>query len=95
MRFAPECKWGANAGLDVARQILEPIKQRFPAISYADLWTLASVVAIEHMGGPKITWRPGRSDAPDGKNIVEDGRLPDALKEGDHIRAIFYRMGFG
>lgn len=55
MRFAPECKWGANAGLDVARQILEPIKQRNPAITYADLWTLAGAVAVEHVGGPKVS----------------------------------------
>jgi len=94
MRFEPESAWGANAGLDVARQILEPIKQKFPDISYGDLWTLASVVAIEHMGGPRVFWRPGRRDADDGKNIVEDGRLPDAAKGPDHIRAIFYRMGF-
>jgi hypothetical protein len=51
MRFAPEAEWGANAGLAVARQLLEPIKAKFPWISYADLWTLAGAVAIEEMGG--------------------------------------------
>jgi len=30
---------------------LEQVKKQFPWISYADLWTLASVVAIESMGG--------------------------------------------
>lgn len=63
MRFAPESAWGANAGLGIARDILEPIKTKFGSkLSYADLWTLAGIVAIEHMGGPKITWRPGRTD---------------------------------
>jgi cytochrome c peroxidase len=38
---------------------LEPIKQKYPQISYADLWTLAGIVAIESMGGPKIPWQPG------------------------------------
>lgn len=28
--------WGANAGLKSARDALEPIKQKFPEISYAD-----------------------------------------------------------
>lgn len=94
MRFAPENEWGANAGLHIGRQILEPVKKQFPSISYGDLWTLASVVAIEHMGGPKIAWKVGRTDAADGKKIVADGRLPDATKTHDHLREIFYRMGF-
>lgn len=29
---------GANAGLDKARDFLEPIKQKFPQITYSDLW---------------------------------------------------------
>jgi hypothetical protein len=34
-----------------APQVLEPVKARYPWISYADLWTLAGAVAIEGMGG--------------------------------------------
>jgi cytochrome c peroxidase len=93
-RFPPEASWGANAGLKYARDALEAVKAKFPGLSYADLYTLAGAVAIEEMGGPKIVWRPGRSDAPDGKGSPADGRLPDADKGQDHIRAIFYRMGF-
>lgn len=47
--FAPESGHGANAGLQVARDLLEPVKKRFPYISYADLYTLAGVVAIEEV----------------------------------------------
>lgn len=47
MRFAPEANHGANAGLIHARNKLEPIKQKFPQISYSDLWTLAGVVAVQ------------------------------------------------
>lgn len=50
-RFAPEADYGANAGLKVGRDLLEKVKQRFPWISYADLWTLAGAVAVEDMGG--------------------------------------------
>lgn len=94
MRFDPEASHGANAGLDVARACLEPIKQRHEGISYGDLWTLASVVAIEEMGGPEIAWKPGRTDKPDGTHCTPDGRLPDALQGAQHLRDIFYRMGF-
>lgn len=33
MRFSPESDYGANAGLNVARDALEPIKKLFPRIS--------------------------------------------------------------
>ena len=52
-RFAPEADYGANAGLKVGRDLLEDVKKKFPWISYADLWTLAGVVAVEDMGGEK------------------------------------------
>jgi len=54
MRFSGESKHGANAGLNLARDFLEPIKKKHPEISYSDLWILASYVAIEEMGGPKL-----------------------------------------
>lgn len=43
MRFAPESEHGANAGLSVARDLLEKVKKQFPAISYADLWSLVRI----------------------------------------------------
>ena len=95
MRFNPESGWGANAGLKTARDVLEPVKKAFPWISYADLWTLAGAVAIEEMGGPEIPWRPGRSDKEEKTHVpLPDGRLPDGDKGSDHVRDIFYRMGF-
>lgn len=49
MRFEPESKHGANAGLHIAREKLEKIKKQFPWISYGDLWTLGGVVAVQEM----------------------------------------------
>jgi cytochrome c peroxidase len=43
---------------------------------------------------PQIAWRAGRSDHVDGSKIVEDGRLPNASLKEDHVRSVFYRMGF-
>jgi cytochrome c peroxidase len=95
MRFDPEAKFGANAGLQIARDLLEPIKKKYgDSLSYGDLWTLAGVVAVKQMGGPSVPWRPGRVDAKDGSKCPPDGRLPDASKDQKHVREIFGRMGF-
>ncbi|KAI9688494.1 MAG: heme peroxidase [Bathelium mastoideum] len=93
MRFDPEGDHGANAGLKNARDFLAPLKDRFPWISYSDLWTLAGVCAIQEMQGPTVPWRPGRQDRDIGF-CTPDGRLPDGAKGPDHLRAIFGRMGF-
>lgn len=47
MRFQPESLHGANAGLNVARDLMEKIKEQFPWISYGDLWTLGGVAAVQ------------------------------------------------
>lgn len=94
MRYEKEGGDPANAGLQHARAFLEPIKHQFPWISYADLWTLAAVVAIRAMGGPEIPWKGGRTDFTDDSKIPPRGRLPDGSKGADHLRFIFYRMGF-
>jgi cytochrome c peroxidase len=93
MRFEPEASHGANNGLHVARAIMEEIKKEFEWISYGDLWTLGGVAAVQEMGGPKIPWRSGRIDG-FVKDATPDGRLPDASLAQDHLRSIFYRMGF-
>ncbi|KAF8835347.1 cytochrome c peroxidase [Paxillus ammoniavirescens] len=93
MRFEPEALHGANAGLHVARGLMEKVKKEFDWISYGDLWTLAGVCAVQEMAGPKIPWRPGRIDG-FVTHVTPDGRLPDATQGAPHIRDIFYRMGF-
>ena len=105
MRFPPESEHGGNAGLEHARNLLEPVKAANPWISYADLYIYAGKVAIEAMGGPEIGFNLGRTDA-DGPPTSEadtqkkgwyspDGRLPDGDKGADHVRAIFYRYTVG
>lgn len=49
MRFAPEANHGANAGLEKARAHLEPIKKKFPEITYSDLWVRGAGV-LRHSG---------------------------------------------
>jgi cytochrome c peroxidase len=54
------------------------------------------------LGGPTIPWSSGRTDTINPADSPEEGRLPspDSGEEGsdqadmDHLRSIFYRMGF-
>jgi cytochrome c peroxidase len=94
MRYESEGGDPANAGLQHARVFLEPVKAAHPWITYADLWTLASAVAIREMGGPEIAWAGGRTDYVDDSKVPPRGRLPDGAKGADHVRRVFYRMGF-
>ena len=99
MRFPQggESTHAANKGLHNARDFLEPVHEKFPWISYGDLWTLAGVVAVQEMGGPVVPWRPGREDWVDSDDRIkkiEEGRLPDGSKGEHHVRAVFKRMGF-
>jgi catalase (peroxidase I) len=48
-----------------AIQLLEPIKAKYPGLTFADLYTFAGKVALEAMGSPDIKWSPGRTDAAD------------------------------
>jgi cytochrome c peroxidase len=54
IRFKNELAHGANAGLALAVQWMEPIKSAHPNMSYGDLYTLAGVEAISYMGGPQV-----------------------------------------
>ena len=94
MRFGPEKSDGANAGLDIMQKILEPVKKRFPSMSYADLWVVAGCQAIQLMGGPKVDVKYGRTDDADQTTCPMNGRLPDASLGAEHLREVFYRMGF-
>lgn len=89
MRHAAELGHAANNGLDIAVRLLEPIKEQFPTISYADFYQLAGVVAVEVTGGPDIPFHPGREDKAE---PPVEGRLPDATKGSDHLRDVFVKQ---
>ncbi|KAL4280247.1 hypothetical protein GQ457_03G001940 [Hibiscus cannabinus] len=90
IRNEEECSHGANNGLNIALGFCEEVKTNHPKITYADLYQLAGVVAVEVTGGPTIDFVPGRKDS----NICpKEGRLPDAKRGAPHLRDIFYRMG--
>ncbi len=66
-----------DAGLENARALLQPMKQSYPDISYADLYQMASAAAIEASGGPRIPMRYGRVDAETDASVPPVNRLPD------------------
>ncbi|KAM5583917.1 hypothetical protein ABKV19_003676 [Rosa sericea] len=66
--------------------LLDPIKEQFPILSYADFYQLAGVVGVEVTGGPDVPFHPGREDKP---KPPPEGRLPDAGKGSDHLRDVF------
>ena len=92
MRFVhgTEAKDPENAGLDHAIKYLQPIKDKYPLMSYSDMWILAAYVAIEHMGGPSIGFKPGRVDAPSEKACPEwdgpaiDGQASSRLPHAEY-----------
>ncbi len=62
IRFKPELGYGANNGLDSALDLLKPVKEMYPDVSWADMIQIASAAGIEHAGGPSIPLRVGRKD---------------------------------
>lgn len=42
----------------------------------------------------EIPWKPGRVDYDTADRCPPNGRLPDASQGAQHIRDVFYRMGF-
>ncbi|XP_028775026.1 probable L-ascorbate peroxidase 6, chloroplastic/mitochondrial [Neltuma alba] len=95
LRFEIELKHAANAGLVNALKLLQPIKDKYSGLTYADLFQLAAATAVEEAGGPKIPMKYGRLDVSGPEQCPEEGRLPDAgpPSPADHLRQVFYRMG--
>ncbi|KAK1288393.1 hypothetical protein QJS10_CPB19g00110 [Acorus calamus] len=95
LRFEIELKHAANAGLVNALKLLQPIKDKYSGITYADLFQLASATAVEEAGGPKIPMKYGRLEISTPEQCPDEGKLPDAgpPSPGDHLRDVFYRMG--
>lgn len=94
MRFATEANDEANKGLSIIRDLLHPVQVNNPAISAADLWTAAGASAVSFLGGPEIPFKFGRTDTDDPSKCPRNGLLPDASQGAEHLREVFYRMGF-
>lgn len=98
MRFPPERDYEDNSGLQQARDILSSIRDEFgQELTFADLWSLSGVCAVQEMRGPKVPWRPGRVDQPDvpGARSYAPANLPHGDNPSpDAIRQKFRSLGF-
>lgn len=68
VRFAPQALWDVNRGMDAVIKVLQPVKDAFPKMSWADLIVFASHVAIEDSAAAASSpaprpFCPGRTDA--------------------------------
>ena len=94
MRFDVERADPENAGFAKAHALVKAVKDRFPALSSADIAILAGYVALEQTGGPAVPFAAGRRDLDidearkvhgpsgcpfgDGKHNPNGSRLPAA-----------------
>ncbi|GKB91491.1 L-ascorbate peroxidase, cytosolic [Tanacetum coccineum] len=76
IRHKEELAHGANVGLDVAINMLDPLRQEFSILSWGDFLMLVGVLAVEVTGGPIVPFHPGR---PDMNTHQPEGR-PDQLR---------------
>ena len=79
IRFPAEHDRFENYGLNDTISLLQPIRDKHAAsgLQYGDLYTLAGVVAVEKLGGPKVAWRAGRKDLPEDE-VPPTSRMIDA-----------------
>lgn len=97
MRFDMELGYPPNWGLDAVIRTLMELKLVVygDKISHSDLWVLSSYVAIEHFGGNRIEFSPGRKDAPDASWCPSHLRTPSHIIEhlGCYPQDIADRLG--
>ncbi|CAG9464743.1 unnamed protein product [Pedinophyceae sp. YPF-701] len=101
IRHEVELGHAANAGLVGAIKLLQPIKDQFPEVGWADLLQMSSACAIEGNGGPAIPMQYGRVDSGGPEQCVKEGNLPGAkppfpnneATPAEHLRNVFHRMG--
>ncbi|CAE8595797.1 unnamed protein product [Polarella glacialis] len=94
IRFSPEKDWPVNKGLDQVLESLQLIQDRFAGrgLPWADLIVLAGNTAVEELGGKKMQFCSGRSDAADGQGS-HDLDLDLQPKSWATVRESFERMG--
>ncbi|GIL54308.1 hypothetical protein Vafri_9888 [Volvox africanus] len=63
IRLAPQKDWPQNVAMDKVLKVLEPIKDSFPGLTYADLIVLAGNTALTDAKAKGMRFCGGRSDA--------------------------------
>ena len=76
------------------------MERQFPELARADIRTLAGAVALREMGGPAVSWRPGRAGEEEGLSEEESrGHRPTSpahapwAGSSKQLRQDFHRLG--
>eukprot|EP00878_Enallax_costatus_P011187 GHUV01011681.1.p1 GENE.GHUV01011681.1~~GHUV01011681.1.p1 ORF type:complete len:233 (+),score=37.77 GHUV01011681.1:271-969(+) len=88
-QFESEYKHPGNNGLQEDVEFLLKLRSdRFPGITYADLFSLVGSLGPELAGGPPIAWYPGRLDTtgPAPHNPPLSANLPDGMLNATGIQ---------
>lgn len=83
IRFKPQKEWGANKGLDKVLAVLQPIKDKYPGLSWSDLIVLAGTAANEAAAGAE----PGAFGFCGGRTDAKDGKGTDVLAPRNYINS--------
>ncbi|CAM9497503.1 unnamed protein product [Ectocarpus sp. 8 AP-2014] len=67
IRFSPEKDWAGNQGLDEVLSLLEPVRDEYPDMSYADLIVLSGNLALDI---DDLPFCAGRVDAAEGDDLI-------------------------
>ncbi|GMH27976.1 hypothetical protein Nepgr_029819 [Nepenthes gracilis] len=96
MRFKSEQSHAANNGLDIAVRLLEPIKEQFPNLSYADFYRLAGADAVEVTAGPEIPFHPSREESWNNMLFVtlEDSRIPSNKTQVRYLSLVYQAASY-
>ncbi|CAM9348768.1 unnamed protein product, partial [Sphacelaria rigidula] len=70
IRFSPQKDWTVNEGLMDVLSLLEPVKTKYPEVTYADLIQLAGSTALTRGGAVGLKLCPGRVDATEGSDLI-------------------------
>jgi len=72
--------WESNQGAGEALAVLEPIKAKYPDMSWSDLIVLAGSVAAEKKVSTDVPYCAGRTDDKDGSRseLLSDGPLEES-----------------
>jgi len=91
IRFPEELARDENKGLQVAIDLLKPIKEQFPDVSWADLIALGGALSVARVGGPEIFIPMGRKDA---DKPCPTGLIPNRETSEADVKGRFADMGF-
>ncbi|CAG9460592.1 unnamed protein product [Pedinophyceae sp. YPF-701] len=92
IRVDRELSQTANAGLEPVIGALTAIKNKHSAVTHADVFHLAGVVAAQLAGAADVSFVPGRRDS---RVCLPEGRLvsADDLASADKVKKKLLRLG--